>query len=332
MESEVMERPEERTKGSPGTVDRTGKPPLVSVVLPTHNRPLWLRTALTSILEGEFQDLEVIVSNNGEHQHTRDLAEQVNDPRVRWIEQPPCWPLEHILAALALTRGRYVAPLHDDDWWHPRLLATLVPALEARTDAVLAFVDQAQVSVGGEIDKTATDYYSRASGRATLTPGFHQPFDHLAVREGVSNAGFVFRKESLAVSDIPLEVGTAYDLWVPYLLARTGGAAYYCPDRLVYVRCHASSEFAEEPLGNLLAAVDCQRRMLLDPRLEGYHGELRRRLAAREHGIGTMLLRQGSRPAAREHLLTALRLRASLKGSAALMASWIAPRSLLARR
>jgi glycosyltransferase involved in cell wall biosynthesis len=325
-------RTEEGPKARPVSVGGTKKPPQVSVVLPTHNRPLWLRTALESVLEGEFQDLEVIVSNNGRHRHTRELAKEISDFRVRWVEQPPCGPLEHLLAAFALTRGRYVALLHDDDWWHPRLLATLVPPLEGRPDAVLAFVDQAQVSVVGEIDVAATDYFSQTSGRTTLTPGFHQPFDYLAVREGVSNAGFVFRRESLALADIPLELGTAYDLWIPYLLARTGGAAYYCPDRLVYVRWHANSVLAEEPMANLLSAVDCQRRMLRDPRLEAHYGELRHRLAAREHSIGTMLLRQGSRSAAREHLLTALRVRATLKGGAAWAASWIAPRSLLERR
>src|SRR5919199_6684910 len=105
-------------------------PPLVSVILLTHNRPVWLRTALRSVLEGEFEGYEVIVSNNGQPEHTRGLAEHVGDPRVRWVEQPPSGGLEHFLAALSLARGRYVAPLHDDDWWHPRFLATLIPPLE----------------------------------------------------------------------------------------------------------------------------------------------------------------------------------------------------------
>ena len=39
--------------------------PLVSVVLTTHNRPVWLAEALTSVLDGEFADFEVVVSNNG---------------------------------------------------------------------------------------------------------------------------------------------------------------------------------------------------------------------------------------------------------------------------
>jgi Glycosyl transferase family 2 len=303
----------------------------VSVVLPTHNRPHWLRTALTSVLDGDFQEFEVIVSNNGRHQDTRELAREITDPRVRWVEQPASAQLEHLLAALRLARGRFIAILHDDDWWHPRLLATLIPPLEERRQAVLAFVDQLHVSVDGRVDELATEYLSRASGRAVLEAGFHQPFDELAIRESVSNAGLVFRREALNLADIPLEVGTASDLWIPYLLARTGGAAYYCPARLFYVRDHAESEFAAKPLETLTAAVDCQRRMLRDPRLAPYREELKLRIAAREHVIGATLLRRGSRAAARGHLGAALRLRPTRKSYAAWAASWIAPDAVLAR-
>jgi glycosyltransferase involved in cell wall biosynthesis len=313
-----------------GGSSREGSPS-VSVVLPTHNRPAWLRMALTSVLKGEFGDFEVIVSNNGQAEHTRQLAAQVDDPRVRWIEQPPSGMLEHFLAALSLARGRYVAPLYDDDWWHPSFLARLVPPLEADSEVVAAFADQTQVHADGEPNVAATGYYSRRSGRATLAPGLHRPFYDLAVRETVPLAGCVFRREAVAPSDVPLDVGAAYDVWIAYLLARTGGAAHYCSDRLAFLREHQSSDFAVEPIPNLLGAVNCQRRMLRDPRLARGRDELRRRLAAREHGIGAALLRQGSRSDAREHLGAALRLRPTAKSSAAWVASWIVPTSLLAR-
>ena len=54
---------------------------------PTHNRPEWLAEALDSVLTGDFADLEVVVSNNGRPEDTRELARVVPDARVRWIEQ-----------------------------------------------------------------------------------------------------------------------------------------------------------------------------------------------------------------------------------------------------
>jgi glycosyltransferase involved in cell wall biosynthesis len=316
--------------GSNGSAERAASP-AVSVVLPTHNRPRWLRASLGSVLEGGFRDFEVIVSNNGRPEHTRELAQEIDDPRVRWIEQPPSGMLEHFRAALSLARGRYVAALYDDDWWHESFLATLVPPLEDGPQLVAAFADQTQVHADGELDIRATEYYSRTSGRATLAAGTHRPFDHLAVRETVPIAGCVFRREAVSPAAIPLDVGAAYDVWIAYLLARTGGGAHYCPDRLAFLREHESSDFATEPIPNLVAAANCQRRMLRDPRLAPYREELGRRLAAREQGIGAALLRRGQRSDAREHLGAALRLRRTAKGGAAWAATWLVPGPLLAR-
>jgi hypothetical protein len=305
--------------------------PAVSVVLPTHNRPIWLRGALTSVLEGDFEDFEVIVSNNGQVEDTRQLAEEIDDVRVRWIEQPRCEILEHLLKALPLARGRYVAILHDDDWWDPNLLTSLISPLEAHPETVLAFADHWRVNAGGTIDLAGTEYASGQSGRATLAPGIHQPFYDLAVRETVPIPGCAFRRDVLSTFDILLKAGAAYDVWIGYLLATTGRAAYVCPDRLVYCRVHTASDFAAEPLPNLVAATHCQRRMLQDRRFSPYREELKQRLAAREHGIGTGLLRQGSRSAARGHLEEALRLKKTVRGLGAWGASWVLPRSALVR-
>jgi hypothetical protein len=305
--------------------------PAVSVVLPTHNRAVWLQTAVKSVLEGVFEDMEVIVSNNGRWEDTRRLAEKTDDPRVRWVEQAPCGMLEHLLKVLQLARGRYVAILHDDDWWDPHLLASLIPPLEAHSEAVVAFADQWRVNGQGTIDLPGTEYASRQSGRAILAAGIHQPFYDLAVRESVPVPACAFRREAVSTEHIPLEVGGAYDIWLGYLLARTGAAAYYCPDRLVYLRTHESSDFAVTPIPNLLAAAGCQRRMLRDARLAQHRDELRRRLAVREQGIGAALLRQGSRSAARRHLGAAIRLEGTVKALGAWGASWVLPDFAIAR-
>ena len=47
-------------------VSQFNRPPMVSVIVPTYNRPDRLREALESILAQTFQDFEVIVVNDGE--------------------------------------------------------------------------------------------------------------------------------------------------------------------------------------------------------------------------------------------------------------------------
>ena len=305
--------------------------PLVSVLLPTHDRPEWLEGALVSALGGDFQDLEVIVSNNGRPEHTRRLRERVDDPRVRWVQRPPCSALENLVSSLAEARGTYVAVLHDDDWWDPRYLATLIPALEADPDAVVAFCDMWAVDAAGAIDPEVTELKTRRSGRVLFPTGHYRPFYELAIKESVPLPACAFRRDALPPAALPPEVGTAMDMWVGYRLALTGRAAHVFDERLVFNRVHEDSDFQTATMRNLVAAAECQRRMLDERRLDAHRDVLHWHVAARHQGIGATLLRQGSRREARAYLGFALRLRLTAKGLGAWLASWTVPTSMLAR-
>src|SRR5450755_1545502 len=52
----------------------------------------------------------------------------------------------------------------------------------------------------------------------------------------------LFRRETIDWADFPPEVGTYYDVWLTYLVARTGAAGYYDPRRLTRYRVHQASE------------------------------------------------------------------------------------------
>jgi glycosyltransferase involved in cell wall biosynthesis len=306
--------------------------PCVSVVLPTHNRPEWLAEALDSVLSGDFRDLEVVVSNNGRPEDTRNLARVVGDPRVRWLEQDQSLGmLENFLGALSQARGTYVALLHDDDRWLPGFLAALVPPLERRPDCVLSFVDHFVVEVDGRVDPTATESYSRRFGRTALAAGFHQPFFELAARQTVPITGCVFRRAALEASLLTSQVGPFYDIWITYQLARTGGAAYYHDERLLFYRVHGESHTASNDLAAHLGTISCRNSMMADPSMRPYRAVLRKRLARDHVSAGAVLLRQGDRLRARKHLEIAARLAPTWKAAGGLAASWLVPKSLLAR-
>lgn len=306
--------------------------PLVSVVLPTHNRPAWLAQALISVLGGRFDDLEVIVSNNGERDDIRRLRSTIPDARVRWVDQPQdLGMLENFLAGLALARGRYVAVLHDDDWWSADFLATLIPPLERHREVVLAFADHHVVDERGEIDRAATDANTRRWGRCDLIEGLHQPFFGVVARQSVPMTGCAFRRDALPAEAITPEVGPFYDIWTSYLLAKGGRAAYFSPRRLMYYRAHAASHSGKGQLGSYVAAIRCRRIMLEDRDLRPYASLITSQLA-RDHVLaGAELLRQHRRGEARTHLVAAMRLRFTLKAVAGWTASWTAPSAVLAR-
>ncbi|MBV9816743.1 MAG: glycosyltransferase family 2 protein [Solirubrobacterales bacterium] len=303
--------------------------PTVSVLLPTHNRPAWLRQALCSVLDGEWRDLEVVVSNNGRLQDTRELAAEVGDPRVRWLEAPGASLLDNWRNALGAARGRFVAPLHDDDWWDPRLLATIIPPLVADDGLAVAFAEAWEVDAGGTIDPEGSRRLTATRGRDTLAPGAHRPFHPLVVRGSVPLPGSAFRRDRLPVEAYPAQVGPALDFWTFHLLASTGLGAYHCPERLVYCRAHASSDFAAQPVDNLLCAVRVGEAMLREPGYDQCRDELQALLAGWQWSIGRAALHRGSRRDARSHLRAALSLRPSARVLGGWAASWLLPGPVL---
>ena len=306
--------------------------PMVSVVLPTHNRPEWLAESLASVLDGEFEDFELIVSNNGCPDHSRELSRAVPDPRVTWLEQDQsCGMLENFLAPLARARGRYVAILHDDDTWAPSFLSSLVPPLLERGDAVLSFSDHFVVDQAGVVDLPMTEFQTRRWGRDRLARGYHQPFYELAARQLVPITGSVFLRSALPPASVTADIGPFYDVWVSYQLARTGGAAHYEPQRLLNYRTHGSSEMASIDLSGHAAAILGRSRMAEDPGMSPYLDLLHEGLARDHLSMGAGLLREGARSSARRHLKIAAELSPSWKAMGGMAASWLAPRSVLAR-
>lgn len=111
---------------------RRGGEPLVSVVVPTHNRPGRLAGALGSVLRQTYRRLEVLVVDDASDQPVDAVVEQAaaGDQRVRLLRLPvnggAAAARNHGLDA---ARGDLVAFLDDDDRWLPDKLARQVDHL-----------------------------------------------------------------------------------------------------------------------------------------------------------------------------------------------------------
>ena len=130
--------------------------PMVSVIVPTYNRPERLRAALESINRQQYQDFEVIVVNDGTIPVESIVAEMNLVGRITLVNHDR----NRGLAAsrntgLRLAKGTYIAYLDDDDRLLPDHFATLVTFLERGTHQV-AYTDAWRI-VEQEVEGVLTE-------------------------------------------------------------------------------------------------------------------------------------------------------------------------------
>jgi glycosyltransferase involved in cell wall biosynthesis len=92
--------------------------PLVSVILPTHNRPQSVVRAAASVLDQSFRELELIVVDDGSAVPAEQALSQINDGRMRILRSDmPLGPARARNLGLEVATGGWIAFQDDDDEW-----------------------------------------------------------------------------------------------------------------------------------------------------------------------------------------------------------------------
>lgn len=128
-------------------------PPVVSVIVPVYETRDYVAEALDSVLAQTFEDLEVIVVDDGSTDGGGEIARAYaeRDSRVSYIWQENAGLAAARNVGIAAARGEAVAFLDSDDLWLPEKLARQIRLLSE--NAVVhadAYVLRAGGEVGGE--------------------------------------------------------------------------------------------------------------------------------------------------------------------------------------
>jgi glycosyltransferase involved in cell wall biosynthesis len=182
----------------------------VSVILPTYNRAALSGTAIESVLGQSFDDLELMVVDDGSADDTEALVRryQDRDARVRYLRQEHRGISAAMNAGIRAASGQLIARIDSDDRWLPDLLETEVAMLEARPEIGLVYsrgqwMDQdlnpLSITVGQPLHFPNDTLRSMLWGDATCSVTV------VARRECFDRAGFF--DESLATSE-------DWDMWL----------------------------------------------------------------------------------------------------------------------
>ena len=216
--------------------------PLITVVIPTYNRPGYLRTALGSVLGQTCRNIEVLIQDNASPEDPWPVVASFNDTRVHYRRnRENIGVARNIIRALGWGSGRYVAILADDDLWEPDFLESLAAEMERDRRICVAFCDHGWIDESGRRDPEREAKTAQTFGRDRLRPGIHRHFEEIALvyRSICVTSGALIRRDTLDVAFI--EASPWVDIHIAYLLARSGRPCFYVPRKLAHIRWHAET-------------------------------------------------------------------------------------------
>lgn len=214
--------------------------PLVSILMPTHNRPEFFRLALESALAQTYANIEILVSDNSDDENTAELMKRyAADTRIRYKRNRGFDSESNWLWPLGEARGEYFAYLFDDDLFAPEKIARMAAIFQEEEGIVLVTSRCMEIDAQGrEICGKARCREGFAAGRVKGKQAIMAMVDGQANLAGEFTAALVPRRFRSFVEAV-LRARTALpdvEVWVRILQE---GDLYFFSEPLGFVRRHA---------------------------------------------------------------------------------------------
>jgi len=247
--------------------------PTLSVVVPAYNVAAFIRTALGSILDQRFRDLEVIVVDDGSSDETPEIVSHIEDDRVRLVRQANGGLSHARNVGITLSKGRYIAFLDGDDAWLPGYAELHVSHLNADRRIGISFNYQAYMNENSVL-----------TGQYLMTTAARPSLRQLMVRDHIGNATVVVPREcfdQVGGFDERLRACEDLEMWTR-ILAKTSFQAELIPRVLSAYRERPNSltmQF-EHHIRNVRLAAE-----LIESYAPTFRGAIRRRMLSEAHRI-----------------------------------------------
>jgi glycosyltransferase involved in cell wall biosynthesis len=242
----------EAAAGEPGsTGGQGGFPghglPLVSILIPTHNRPDYAELALQSALAQSYPKIEIVVNDNSDDELTQErFATYVaRHPHIYYQRVPGCGPMENFQHCFTRSRGEYVNYLMDDDLFHPEKIQKMMSFMLAKPSIGLV-TSFRQLIDGQGAELAPIEGTERSFDVDTLIGG--RSLGNMMLSKGQNMIGepttVLFRK-----SDVGDQFGrflgkqyTTLSDVATWLAVLTQKDCVYLPEALSYFRMHGGQD------------------------------------------------------------------------------------------
>lgn len=103
--------------------------PLVSILIPTYNRPNTLKIALDSALEQTYPNIEIVISDDSTDNRTQDMLAHylaLYPKKIKYHKSPQESFLDNWCKCFELATGEYINYLMDDDIFHKEKIEKMI--------------------------------------------------------------------------------------------------------------------------------------------------------------------------------------------------------------
>jgi GT2 family glycosyltransferase/Flp pilus assembly protein TadD len=127
--------------------------PLVSIGMTVFNCERFLVEALESLLSQDYENFELIISDNASEDRTEEICReyQARDPRIQYSRnETDMGSLFNYTKVKNLSRGKYYMGATDHDLWHPTMISKCVEVLENDPEVIICYPRTQRIDVYGK--------------------------------------------------------------------------------------------------------------------------------------------------------------------------------------
>jgi glycosyltransferase involved in cell wall biosynthesis len=208
----------------------TTQRPLVSLGIPTYNSEGVIRDALDALLAQTYDNLELVISDNGSTDRTGEICQEyaTKDRRVKYYRNPTNLGVhENYRRVVTLSTGEYFMWAADDDLKPPDAIEHCLNALSRNQRADMAHGIVLVQVPGGDLFEFPNVVQTSNTDAAARIRLFTRGIEHNAMQYGL------YRLDSLRQATLGSHMGPEYLLLLQMFLL---GEVEYVPVPLIIFR------------------------------------------------------------------------------------------------
>jgi len=239
--------------------------PLVSILIPTCDRPHYLEQALKSALDQTYPRMEIVICDNSEDDASERMVKAYQSKRkghkIRYFRNSEnLGPIINQQKCLELSKGKYVNYLMDDDLFHPVKIEKMMHYFLKYKEVSLVTSQRRIIDGDGHpIYVPPVGTFRKLYDKDTIVDG--RKLSERMLRDRTNYIGepttVLFRKKDLTepfgvLSGQQIYFGVDLASWLNLL---TRGKAVYMVQPLSYLRYH-SQQLSKNEFAKQIAQLD----------------------------------------------------------------------------